>query len=82
MSIDVESTIECTCDKCGKWMSEDEATVLCKKCATNVGVGSVEGYCSPVLLLGKYTCKNTHHDFDWGGELPLYCPMCGREIRR
>ena len=83
MSIDVE--ICATCDECGKSMYEGDAVVLCEKCAGDkaqaASTGLASGWCEPVIFNGTYTCLATKQDFEWSGELPEFCPRCGKPIR-
>lgn len=83
MSIDVEICV--TCDKCGKSMYEGDAVVLCTKCAPAeaqaVSTRLASEYCEPVNFKGTYTCLTSKRDFMWSGELPEFCPRCGKPIR-
>lgn len=79
--IDYEVDIQMTCDKCGKTVYEGDCVVLHRKCAGSLDDPSSLPYCSPVPFRDKYTCLGTRRDFDWDGELPPFCPCCGRLIR-
>lgn len=80
MSIETETYIEC--DGCGQEIYGSDYTVLCNKCSIEeIPSLSNSGYCDPVYFKGMYTCKIKHQDFQWDGELPEYCPRCGRPIK-
>lgn len=78
MSIETETYIEC--DGCGKEIYNEDYTVLCHDCSIE-DISSLSGYCDPVYFKGVYTCKTKRQDFQWDGELPEYCPRCGRPIK-
>lgn len=83
MSIEYEVDAYATCDRCGKTINVDECAVLCQPCANEKRVNEdALQHCSPVFIQGKYTCINARCDFEWRGELPEFCPRCGREIRK
>jgi len=80
MSIETETYI--SCDGCGKEIHSEDYTVLCSKCSIEeIPSLSYSEYCDPVCFSGVYTCKIKHQDFQWIGELPEYCPRCGRPIK-
>ena len=58
----------------------EDYTVLCYDCSIKE-ISSLSGYCDPVYFKGVYTCKTKRQDFKWDGELPEYCPRCGRPIK-
>lgn len=83
MSIEYEVDAYATCDRCGTTVDVDECAVLCQPCAKEKRVNDdAFKHCSPVFIQGKYTCINARCDFEWRGELPEFCPRCGREIRK
>ncbi len=70
-------------DRCWTTVDVDECAVLCQPCAKEKRVNDdALKHCSPVFIQGKYTCINARCDFEWRGELPEFCPRCGREIRK
>ena len=80
MSIETETYI--CCDGCGKEIYNEDYTVLCDKCSIEeIPSLSVSEYCYPVNFRNVYTCKIKRQDFEWIGELPEYCPRCGRPIK-
>ena len=80
MSIETETYI--CCDGCGKEIYNEDYTVLCDKCSIEeIPSLSVSEYCYPVNFGNVYTCKIKRQDFEWIGELPEYCPRCGRPIK-
>lgn len=80
MSVETETYVYC--DGCGKEVYNEYHTVLCNDCSVKeIPSLSNSGYCSPILFEDIYTCTVSKQDFQWVGELPEYCPRCGRQIK-
>ena len=77
MSVDVETEVYVSCDGCGSEIYGDDYTVLCSDCLPSL---DSLGNCTPIFFKDTYTCLMSHQDFKWDGELPEYCPRCGRQI--
>lgn len=83
MSFSAEVDVSGVCDACGKSLDEGDPT-YCEKCAgPNASRKSAHGRCDWMWGRkdGWYICGTTHEDWKWEGQMPPFCPMCGRSIQ-
>lgn len=82
MSFGADVDVYGTCDGCGASIHEGDPT-FCSKCGVVQPQRNTSGKCNWLWGRndGEYICGYTREEWKWEGQLPPFCPMCGRELQ-
>ena len=71
----------CRCGMCGDRIDllREHPYVICDNCLDGIDLAQLDGRCRLIPTDSGFMCSKTFDAFRWKpGELPNYCPHCGR----